>query len=172
MNKEGSMSGMDVVKKIAQRAKEVLLKPRDTFRTIKTETVTPRDLILNYLAPLAIIPAVASIIGRSAVGIRFSLTGILRVPLINSFSSALLQYILTLIGIYILGLIINALAPSFLRKKKRNPGLEGSCLFCYSQSGSRDSIYSSCFGYTGSDSRTLWTLSSLSGYSHYDGVPP
>jgi len=124
MNKENSMSGMDVVKKIAQRAKEVLLKPRDTFRIIKTETVTPRDLILNYLAPLAIIPAVASIIGRSAVGIRFSLTGILRVPLINSFSSALLQYILTLIGIYILGLIINALAPSFSGKKSEIQALK------------------------------------------------
>jgi len=31
MDKKQSMSGMDVVKKIAQRAKEVLLKPRDTF---------------------------------------------------------------------------------------------------------------------------------------------
>lgn len=117
MDKKKSISGMDVVKKIAQRAKEVLFKPRDIFEIIKTETVTSRDLILNYAAPLAAIPALASIIGMSAVGISFSLAGTLRIPLINSFSSAVLQYILTLIGIYILGIIINALAPSFSGEK-------------------------------------------------------
>ena len=113
MDKKESISGMDVVKKIAQRAKEVLFKPRDIFKVIKTETVTSRDLILNYAAPLAAIPALASIIGMSVVGISFSLAETLRVPLINSFSSAVLQYILTLIGIYILGIIINTLAPTF-----------------------------------------------------------
>lgn len=124
MDKKESVSGMDVVKKIAQRAKEVLLKPRDTFAVIKTETVTSRDLILNYLAPLAVIPAVASIIGMSAVGIRISVMGTFRIPLINSFSSAVLQYILTLIGIYILGIIINALAPSFSGKKNEIQALK------------------------------------------------
>ena len=124
MDKKESVSGMDVVKKIAQRAKEVLLKPRDTFAVIKTETVTSRDLILNYLAPLAVIPAVASIIGMSAVGIRISIMGTFRIPLINSFSSAVLQYILTLIGIYILGIIINALAPSFSGKKNEIQALK------------------------------------------------
>ena len=124
MDKKESVSGMDVVKKIAQRAKEVLLKPRDTFGVIKTETVTSRDLILNYLAPLAVIPAVASIIGMSAVGIRISIMGTFRIPLINSFSSAVLQYILTLIGIYILGIIINALAPSFSGKKNEIQALK------------------------------------------------
>jgi len=124
MDKKESVSGIDVVKKIAQRAKEVLLKPRDTFEVIKTETVTSRDLILNYLAPLAVIPAVASIIGMSAVGIRISIMGTFRIPLINSFSSAVLQYILTLIGIYILGIIINALAPSFSGKKNEIQALK------------------------------------------------
>ncbi len=124
MDKKESVSGTDVVKKIAQRVKEVLLKPRDTFAVIKTETVTSRDLIFNYLAPLAVIPAVASIIGMSAVGIRISVMETFRIPLINSFSSAVLQYILTLIGIYILGIIINALAPSFSGKKNEIQALK------------------------------------------------
>ena len=124
MDKKESVSGTDVVKKIAQRVKEVLLKPRDTFAVIKTETVTSRDLILNYLAPLAVIPALASIIGMSVVGIRISVMGTLRTPLVHSFSSAVLQYILTLIGIYILGIIINALAPSFSGKKNEIQALK------------------------------------------------
>ena len=124
MDKKESVSGTDVVKEIAQRVKEVLLKPRDTFAVIKAETVTSRDLIFNYLAPLAVIPAVASIIGMSAVGIRISVMGTFRIPLINSLSSAVLQYILTLIGIYILGIIINALAPSFSGKKNEIQALK------------------------------------------------
>lgn len=110
MNETGSM---DVIKSVAQRAKAVLLRPRETFAVIKGETISPRELILNYLAILAILPAVGSIIGMSAVGMRVSVFGTFRVPLINSVSSAVLHYILTLIGIYILGLIINALAPTF-----------------------------------------------------------
>lgn len=97
---------MDIIRKVAQRAKEVLLRPGKTFEVIKDEATTSRDLIFGYLVILAIIPAVASIIGMSAVGT-------FRLPLVNSLSMAVVQYVLTLIGIYILGLIINALAPSF-----------------------------------------------------------
>ena len=97
---------MDIIGKIAQRAKEVLLKPGETFKVIKDEAATSRDLIFGYLAVLAVIPAVASIIGMSAVGT-------FRLSLVSSLSRAVIQYVLTLIGIYILGLIINTLASSF-----------------------------------------------------------
>ena len=103
---EKSEKSMDIIRKVAQRAKEVLLRPGKTFEVIKDEAATSRDLIFGYLVILAIIPAVASIIGMSAVGT-------FRLPLVNSLSMAVVQYVLTLIGIYILGLIINALASSF-----------------------------------------------------------
>ncbi|TET12695.1 YIP1 family protein [Candidatus Aerophobetes bacterium] len=105
MMEKGEKS-MDIIRKVAQRAKEVLLRPGKTFEVIKDEAATSRDLIFGYLVILAIIPAVASIIGMSAVGT-------FRLPLVNSLSMAVVQYVLTLIGIYILGLIINALASSF-----------------------------------------------------------
>jgi len=115
---------MDLIKRVAQRAKEVILKPRDTFEIIKEETISSRDLILNYLSIIAILPAIGSIIGMSAVGVRISVFGTFRIPLINSVSSAVLQYILTLIGIYILGLIINALAPTFSGTKSNIQSLK------------------------------------------------
>lgn len=110
---EKSEESMDIIRKVAQRAKEVLLRPGKTFEVIKDEATTSRDLIFGYLVILAIIPAVASIIGMSAVGTRISFVGTFRLPLVNSLSMAVVQYVLTLIGIYILGLIINALASSF-----------------------------------------------------------
>ena len=98
---------------IVQRVKAVLLRPKETFELIKTESATTQDLILNYLAILAIIPAVASIIGMSVVGISVPFMRMVRFPLLNSLSRAIVQYVLTLVGVYVLGLIINVLAPTF-----------------------------------------------------------
>jgi hypothetical protein len=41
---------------IVERVKAVLLRPKETFELIKTESATTQDLILNYLAILAVIP--------------------------------------------------------------------------------------------------------------------
>lgn len=98
---------------IVERVKAVLLRPKKTFETIKTESATTQDLILNYLAILAVIPAVASIIGMSVVGVSVPFMRTVRFSLMNSLSRAIVQYALTLVGVYVLGLIINALAPTF-----------------------------------------------------------
>lgn len=54
---------------IVGRVKAVLLRPKETFQLIKTESATTQDLIFNYVAILAVIPAIASIIGMSLVGV-------------------------------------------------------------------------------------------------------
>lgn len=98
---------------IVGRVKAVLLRPKETFQLIKTESATTQDLIFSYLAILAVVPAVASIIGMSVVGVSVPFMRAFRFPLINSLSRAIVQYVLTLVGAYVLGLIINALAPTF-----------------------------------------------------------
>ncbi len=98
---------------IVGRVKAVLLRPKETFQLIKTESATTQDLIFSYLAILAVVPAVASIIGMSVVGVSVPFMRAFRLPLINSLSRAIVQYVLTLVGAYVLGLIINALAPTF-----------------------------------------------------------
>lgn len=57
---------------IVGRAKAVLLRPKETFQLIKTESATTQDLIFNYVAILAVIPAIASIIGTIAGAITTS----------------------------------------------------------------------------------------------------
>jgi len=99
---------------ITERVKAVLLRPKDTFNTIKSEPTTTQVLIFNYLAVLALIPAVASTIGMSIMG----------VPFLYSLSRAIVQYFLTLIGAFVLGLIINALAPTFSGVKNNTQALK------------------------------------------------
>jgi len=106
MSEIGNYFSKERLQSLGERVKNVILKPKETFELVKGESVTSRDLIIGYLAILAIIPAVASLIGMSAVGYSV-------VPIGNSIARMIIQYVLTIGGIYVLGLIINALAPNF-----------------------------------------------------------
>lgn len=101
---------------LVERAKEIILKPNETWVKIKGEETTIKELYVSYACILAIIPAVAGFIGMSLVGSSF-LGVSFRVSIGAGLTHAILQYALTLVGIYVVALIIDALAPSFDSKK-------------------------------------------------------
>ncbi len=105
---------------LIERVKGILLKPRQEWQTISGETTTIAELYRNYVVILAAIGPVASIIGMSIVGIRLPLSGSFRVSIFTSFSSAVVHYVLTLVGVYVLAVIIDALAPTFSGEKNIN----------------------------------------------------
>ena len=101
---------------LVERVKEIILKPQETWVKIKGEETTIKDLYTSYAGILALIPAIANFIGFSLVGTSFM--GIsFRVPLVTGLVQAIVQYVLTLVGIYVVAFIIDALAPSFESKK-------------------------------------------------------
>jgi hypothetical protein len=102
------------------RIKGILLKPKQEWQTISGETTTIPELYKAYIIILAAIGPVASIIGMSIVGISLTSAGSFRIPITTSIASAVVHYILTLVGVYILALIIDALAPTFLGEKNIN----------------------------------------------------
>jgi hypothetical protein len=101
---------------LVDRIKGILLKPQQEWQTISGETTTIPELYRTYIVILAAIGPVASVIGMSVVGIA----GSFRIPITSSIASAVAHYILTLVGVYILALIIDALAPTFLGEKNIN----------------------------------------------------
>jgi hypothetical protein len=105
---------------LVDRIKGILLKPKQEWQTISEETTTIPELYKTYIVILAAIGPVASIIGMSIVGISLPFVGSFRIPITTSIASAVAHYILTLVGVYILALIINALAPTFLGEKNIN----------------------------------------------------
>jgi hypothetical protein len=101
---------------LVERAKEIILKPKETWEKVKGEETTVKDLYMSYAGILAIIPAVSTFIGMSLIGT--SVFGVhFRVPIVSGLVQAILQYVLTLVGIYVVAFIIDALAPSFNSKK-------------------------------------------------------
>jgi hypothetical protein len=103
---------------IVQRVKDIILKPSDTWAEIKAEQVTIKELYTSYAMLLAAIPPIASFIGLSLLG--FSVLAFsYRVPLGWGISHALVSYVLSLVGLYVVGLIIDTLAPSFGSQKNQ-----------------------------------------------------
>jgi hypothetical protein len=105
---------------ITERIKGILLRPKEEWQTIAGETTPIAELYKNYIIILAAIGPVASFIGMSFVGIGLPMGGPYRVSITTGIVSAVVQYVLTLVGVYILAFIIDALAPTFSGEKNLN----------------------------------------------------
>jgi hypothetical protein len=102
---------------IVSRVKGIILKPKEEWETIKSETATVPQLFTGYAAVLAAIPAAASFIGLGLIGQRVPFVGWVRVGLGTSLMRAVVSYVFALVGVYIVGYVINLLAPSFASKQ-------------------------------------------------------
>jgi Yip1 domain len=108
---------------LVERVKNILLKPVETWGVIAYEPDTAKGLFTGYAAILAAIPPVARFIGGQIFG--YSVFGVTyRAPLLGALVGAIFQYVLSLIGIYVFALIIEALAPSFDGHKNRTQALK------------------------------------------------
>lgn len=97
---------------LVQRIRNILLSPQSEWQTIATEPGTVGDIYARYLVYLAAIPAVAGFIGMSLLGIGgFGIT--VRVPLLAGLVQMVLSYGLSLAMVYVLALVIDALATTF-----------------------------------------------------------
>ena len=104
---------------IIARVQAILLKPWEEWGKIKAESTPIPQLFLGYAALLAAIPAIAQFIGFGLVGRRVLSFGLYRWSIGQAFLWAVFTYITGLVTAYLLGMIINALAPNF--GSKPNP---------------------------------------------------
>ncbi len=103
---------------LIERVKDLLLHPKDTWFKIKDEPTGFRQVLTSYAVPLALLPAFFGMLGYTFVGMRSGFSHIVyRIPFHMAFIWALIYYILTLVGLYLMGIIFNALAPSFHSKQ-------------------------------------------------------
>lgn len=97
---------------LVERAKKILLSPKSEWAVIKSEPATVKELFTQYAMILALIPAIAAFIGYTMIGV--SVMGVsFKYPLMNGLLQAVLSYVLGLGGLYVLGFVIDGLAPSF-----------------------------------------------------------
>ena len=97
---------------IVARAKAITLNPAATWPVIDVEQHDPKSLFIPYMLILAAIPAVASFIGMSIVGMGgFGFN--FRLPIGSGLAMMVTTYIMSLVMTFGMGWLISALAPTF-----------------------------------------------------------
>jgi hypothetical protein len=86
---------------LIERVKSILLSPKEEWPRIAAETATVQSLYVGYIMILAAIGPIAMLVAFSALGLGFGL------------GTGVFAYIHSLIGVAILALIVDVLAPSF-----------------------------------------------------------
>jgi hypothetical protein len=104
---------------LIERVKQILLSPSTEWEVIEAESTTPAALYTGYVMPLAAIGPIAQVIGFSVFGFMGY-----RVPVGRALAYAIATYVLTLVGTYVLALIIDALAPNFGGRRARIQALK------------------------------------------------
>jgi Yip1 domain len=103
---------MDLSKQIA-RVKAILGTPRTEWPVIASEPATIGDIYKDYVLFLAAIPAVFGFLKYSVIGINLPFLGTYRAGVGAGLSGMVVSYVLGLASVYVLSLIVDALAPTF-----------------------------------------------------------
>lgn len=105
------------------RVQRLLMSPAAEWDRIDAEPMTEKGILAGWVAPLAAITPVATLIGTQLFG--WSVLGVtIRPALGNSIAHALVTWLLAIGGTFVLALIIDALAPTFGGTKNRIQALK------------------------------------------------
>ncbi len=109
---------------LVDRTKSILLSPQQEWQAIDEEETSIGGLVTGYIVPLAAIGPVASLIGMEIFGISVPSVGTFRVPIGAALRQGIAQYVMALVGVFVLALIIDKLAPYFRVEENRYQALK------------------------------------------------
>lgn len=109
---------------IVARVKSILLTPRSEWPVIAAEPQTVGGLYSRYIIILAAIPAAVHFLSYTLIGVSVPFLGSYRVGITSAVTTAIVSYVLSLVGIYVLALIVDALAPTFGGEKNQVQALK------------------------------------------------
>lgn len=103
---------------LINRVTNIIMHPRSEWEVIDGEPATPGGLYTGYVLIIAAIPALITLLNDLFLKTLFSGIGsifgvVVHISPVYVLISALISYALTLVMVYVLALIANAMAPSF-----------------------------------------------------------
>jgi hypothetical protein len=96
---------------IVERAKNIILTPKTEWPVIAGETPVIAQIFTGYVLPLALIPAIGSLIGWGFVGMGFASS------LTWGIAQAIIAFLSAFIVVYVAAFVIDILAPNFASEK-------------------------------------------------------
>ena len=110
---------------LMDRVKNICLTPNTEWPVIALEPASAGGLISGYVAPLMGVGVVAGFIGGSIVGRSMLFVGgTYRTPIVTGLGLGIFTFVVGIVGVFILSLIINALAPTFGGQKDSTQALK------------------------------------------------
>jgi Yip1 domain len=110
--------------KVIQRARALLVAPRAEWPVIAAEPATVQDIYRDYVLILAAIAPICQFVKTSILGYAWHGFRVYRLGLAPGLTAAAVQYVMTLIGVYVLAMVIEALAPNFAAQPDRLQALK------------------------------------------------
>ena len=99
--------------KLIERAKNIVVSPKTEWDAIAADPTPTPALITGYVLPLAAVAAVAAFIGIVFIGQSLGPLGTVRMPLVAGLVGLVFQLAMAVAMVFLLGFIIDALAPTF-----------------------------------------------------------
>ena len=110
---------------LIDRIKRILLSPREEWAIIAAEPTSAGQLYTGYVVPLAALAAVMSFVRMSLIGVSLPFgTAQMRTPMVAGLTYALVTFGFGLLGLFLVGLIINGLAPTFSGQRDQRQALK------------------------------------------------
>jgi hypothetical protein len=110
--------------KIIQRARALLVAPRTEWPLIAAEPATVRGLYREYIMILAAIPPICQFVKASILGYAWHGFSVYRLGMGAGLTAAIVGYVSSLASVYVLAVIIEALAPNFAGQSNRIQALK------------------------------------------------
>lgn len=97
---------------LVDRVKNILVTPKTEWPVIAAEPSAIKDVMVNYVLPLALIPAVARVIGYGIVG----------GPIVSgtwaaALASGIAAFLSAVVGVFLTAYVVDFLAPNFGSQK-------------------------------------------------------
>jgi hypothetical protein len=109
---------------LLSRIKNIVLSPKTEWPLIAPEATTASQLYVGYVMPLAVLAALLGFLRMSVLGVNSAFGSSFRVPISSGLTYTVVMFVSVLCGVFIVGLVINALAPSFAGTKDQRQALK------------------------------------------------
>lgn len=108
------------------RVKNIVLSPNSEWTVIAPEPTTASQLYVGYVMPLAVLAALLGFLRMSVLGVNSAFGSTFRMPISSGLTYTVVMFVSALFGIFVVALIINALAPTFSGTRDQRQALKVS----------------------------------------------
>ena len=109
---------------LLSRIKNISLSPKSEWELIASEPTSASQLYVGYVMPLAVLAALMGFLRISVLGVNLGAGNSFRTPISGGLTYTVMMFVSALFGVFVVGLIISTLAPTFSGTRDQRQALK------------------------------------------------